>query len=416
MIRYHAAWVVPIEGEPIRDGWVTVDRGRIVALGRRAVNDATPGMELGDVALMPGLVNAHTHLELSYLRDQVTPSSSFTAWVRQILYARGQRMKQPLRDPAVMAAIDAAIDESLRCCTAVVGEITNSLITFDRLAQSPLAGVVFWELLGFNLKDAKSDTPLLDFDPLVEQAIADLGELPVSDKLRPSLAAHAPYSVAPLFFRSIKKALAKLPFVPCSVHLAEGAEEVELLKTGAGPWKTIMQDIGSWNHAWTAPAVGPVQYLDDMGFIDNRLLAVHGVQMSTDDLALLKERGATLVTCPRSNVHTGAGLPPIADFYASGVRVAIGTDSLASSPDLNVFAEVATLHALAPSVPAAALLESATIQGARALGFEADYGTIESGKLARLLTVDVPPGTSDVEEYLVSGIHPGQIRWISGSA
>ncbi len=149
-----------------------------------------------------------------------------------------------------------------------------------------------------------------------------------------------------------------------------------------------------------------------MGFIDNRLLVVHGVQMTTEDLAMLKARGATLVTCPRSNVHTGAGLPPIVEFYESGVRIAIGTDSLASSPDLNVFAEIATLHALAPSVPAASLLESATIQGARALGFEADYGTIESGKVARLLTVDVPPGTSDVEEYLVSGIHPGQIRWV----
>jgi len=204
----------------------------------------------------------------------------------------------------------------------------------------------------------------------------------------------------------------KLPFVPCSVHLAENVEEVELLTTGAGPWKTLMKDIGSWNHAWTAPGVGPVQYLDQMGFLDNRLLAVHGVQMSPADLETLRTRGVTLVTCPRSNGHTGAGLPPIADFYDSGVRVAIGTDSLASSPDLNVFAEVATLHALAPSVPAASLLESATIQGARALGFDADYGTIEPGKLARLLAVDIPPGTSDVEEYLVSGVHPGQIRWI----
>jgi cytosine/adenosine deaminase-related metal-dependent hydrolase len=218
--------------------------------------------------------------------------------------------------------------------------------------------------------------------------------------------------VAPLLFRSIKKAVARMAFVPCSVHLAENAEEVELLETGGGPWKALMKDIGSWNHEWTAPGVGPVQYLDDMGFLDNRLLAVHGVQMSAADLARLKERGTTLVTCPRSNGHTGAGLPPVADFYESGVRVAIGTDSLASSPDLNVFAEVATLHALAPTVPAASLLQSATIEGARALGFDADYGTIEPGKLARLLAVDVPPGRSDVEEYLVSGVHPGQIRWL----
>ena len=110
------------------------------------------------------------------------------------------------------------------------------------------------------------------------------------------------------------------------------------------------------------------------------------------------------MTCPRSNGHTGAGAPPIEDFYASGVRVAIGTDSLASAPDLNVFAELATLRALAPTVPAASLLESATRQGARALGFDADYGTIEPGKRARLLAVALPPSARDVEEYLVSGI------------
>jgi cytosine/adenosine deaminase-related metal-dependent hydrolase len=157
-----------------------------------------------------------------------------------------------------------------------------------------------------------------------------------------------------------------------------------------------------------------VQFLDDSGFLDARVLAVHGVQMTPADLSRLAARGATLVTCPRSNGHTGAGAPPIEAFYASGVHVAIGTDSLASAPDLSILAELATVRALAPSVPASMLLASATIEGARALGFDADYGTIEPGKSARLIAVDVPAGTSDVEEYLVSGIQREQIRWIDG--
>jgi 5-methylthioadenosine/S-adenosylhomocysteine deaminase len=131
-------------------------------------------------------------------------------------------------------------------------------------------------------------------------------------------------------------------------------------------------------------------------------------------LSRLASRGATLVTCPRSNGHTGAGAPPIKEFYASGVSMAIGTDSLASAPDLSVFAELAAARALAPSVPASRLLASATIDGARALGFDADYGTIEPGKSARLVAVDVPARRGDVEEYLVSGIHRDQIRWIEG--
>ncbi len=219
MIRYHASWVVPIEGDPIRDGWVTVDHGRVAALGRRAVNDDTSGIELGDVALMPGLVNAHTHLELSYLRDHIAPAPSFTAWARQIIDENRRRMKQSRHDPVIVSAVARAIDECVRCGTAVIGEITNTLyLTFEQLVRSPLAGVVFWELLGFNLN--------ADFDALVAKAVEDLAELPTSPKLRASLAAHAPYSVAPLFFRAIKKAVDRMPFVPSSVHVAENVEEV----------------------------------------------------------------------------------------------------------------------------------------------------------------------------------------------
>jgi cytosine/adenosine deaminase-related metal-dependent hydrolase len=142
------------------------------------------------------------------------------------------------------------------------------------------------------------------------------------------------------------------------------------------------------------------------------VLAVHGVQMSSADLARLARHDVTLVTCPRSNGHTGAGAPPLEAFYASGVRVAVGTDSLASAPDLSVFAELATMRALAPSIPASALLDSATRQGARALGFDAEYGSLEPGKRARLLAVEAPYNTDDVEEYLVSGVEPDQVRWV----
>jgi aminodeoxyfutalosine deaminase len=120
-----------------------------------------------------------------------------------------------------------------------------------------------------------------------------------------------------------------------------------------------------------------------------------------------------VVTCPRSNRWTGAGTPPIERFYASGVRVAIGTDSLASVEDLNLFAEMATVHRLAPAVPAGRILASATRDGAVALGFADDYGTIEPGKRADLIAVAVPTGIEDVEQYLLSGIEPQAIRWLN---
>jgi cytosine/adenosine deaminase-related metal-dependent hydrolase len=407
MIRYLPDWVLPIDGPPIPHGWVVVDRGRIVALGYQESGrpGSMPGVvtdrRLPGMALMPGLVNAHTHLELSYLRDEVPPASNFVTWVRSVMSAR---RRQP--DPNARVILDAVkrgIREALASGTAVVGDISNTLVTTGPLVNSPLAGVVFYELIRFNVSDA---------GVLVEQACRDLARLPSSDQVRLSLAAHAPYSVAPLLFREIRRAVDRDPFAPYSVHLSESEEEVQFVETSEGPWRTVLEELGAWTGDWTPPRGSPVQYLDESGFLGPRTLAVHGVQMTSSDLARLVAHGATLVTCPRSNGHTGAGAPPLEDFYASGVRVAIGTDSLASAPDLNVFAELAAMRALAPSVPAGALLESATRHGARALGFDGEYGTIEPGKRARLITVTIPPTVRDVEEYLVSGIQPEQIGWI----
>jgi cytosine/adenosine deaminase-related metal-dependent hydrolase len=406
LIRYHAAWVLPIAEPPIRDGWVAVDRGRVVAVGRRGpgnsrVEAGVEEVDLGHVALMPGLVNAHTHLELSYMLDDVPPAPDFVTWIRAVVEAR--REQPDPRAPKILDAVERAIHESIDAGTAVVGDISNTLVTFEPLARSALAGVVFYEILRFNAPDP---------DAVVEQACRSIEALVPTERVKASLAAHAPYSVAPLVFRAIRHAIDRDPFAPCSVHLSESQEEVEFIRSGKGAWRAFLEDVGAWNPSWIPPAVSPVEYLDAGGFLHERLIAVHGVQMTESDLARLAARRVTLVTCPRSNGHTGAGAPPLSAFYASGVRVAIGTDSLASAPDLNVFAELATMRALAPSVPASLLLESATKNGAQALGFEADYGTIEAGKRARLLMVAVTPAVGDVEEYLVSGICPDQVRWV----
>ena len=214
--------------------------------------------------------------------------------------------------------------------------------------------------------------------------------------MRPStLAPHAPYSVSPALFRAIA-GVDREPFAPCSVHLAESAEEVEFLRDGHGRrGASCSRSSASWiDGVGAARRRARCEYPRRLRASSTpRLLAVHGVQMSTEPISRGSPRaGATLVTCPRSNAWTGAGAPPIERFYDSGVRVAVGTDSLASVADLNVFAELATMRALAPTVPAAALLDSATRQGARALGFDADYGTIEPGKRARLLAVALPAG------------------------
>ena len=396
MIRYRAAWVLPIAGPPIPGGVVTIAGDRIAAVGPFAGGAVE---DLGRVALLPGLVNAHTHLELSWMRGRVPPRESMPAWAASLMALRRSVSPEPVEP------VQAAIGEARASGTCLVGDVTNTLATYGFLLDSDLSGVLFRELLGFSATNP---------DGLVAAAAAQIAELPPAARVQLSIAAHAPYSVSPGLFQSIERwhherAGRRVPF---SVHLGESPQEIEFLRAGTGEWRALLEALGVWNPGWSAPGCGPVEYLERFGVVGPALLAVHGVQFDDDDLARLARRGATVVTCPRSNRWTGAGTPPIDRFYGSGVRVAVGTDSLASVEDLNVFAELATMRRLARRVPAARLLESATRSGAEALGFTADVGTLEPGKAGRIIAVRIPAAITDVEEYLVSGIEPGAIGWL----
>jgi cytosine/adenosine deaminase-related metal-dependent hydrolase len=229
---------------------------------------------------------------------------------------------------------------------------------------------------------------------------------------RVSLAPHAPYSTSPELFRAIRQAVTGSACPIMSVHLGESSEESQLLQSGTGPWRGMLEFIGVWRDDWPVPGCGPVDYLDRLGVIDARTLVVHGVQFDEAALARLRELGATLVTCPRSNQWVGVGVPPIDRFYRSGVAVALGTDSLASVADLNLFSELKTMRWIAPDVPAAKLLESATLIGARALGLDTELGSLTPGKRAEILAIELPGPVDDIEEHLVSGIEPSRIQWL----
>jgi len=402
LIRYRAAWILPIAAAPIRGGLVTVDRGRIVGVSS---GDEPPlrsreieTIDLGDVAVLPGLVNAHTHLELSWMRGKVAPSDSMPAWAARLIALRREQAGEP------RAPIAAAIAEVRNSGTALVGDVTNTLAADQLLGESAIAGAMFYEILGFNPSEpqqvAATARDTLD------------GLEPRPDWLR-TVVPHAPYSVSPDLFRAIARDAGDRPM---SIHVGESSDEIAFLRNATGAWRELLDRLDAWNDRWEPPGCGPVEYLDRLGLLSDRLLAVHGTQLTNGELSRLATADATLVTCPRSNRWTGAGTPPIERFYSSGVRVAIGTDSLASVEDLNLFREVAYVRDLAPHVPARQILASATIAGAIALGFNKEFGTIEPGKRAALIAVRVPSGVEDVEEYLVSGsIEPDAIRWPDSS-
>ncbi len=394
-----ARWVLPIDRPPIENGWVESAEGRIVAVGRgRPPAEPT---DLGDVALLPGLVNAHTHLELSWMAGLVPPAATMSDWIKDLL---DQRRAGPAGGPeAASGAARAAIEVMRATGTVLVGDISNQLTTPALLRAGGLGGVVFHELLGLLVPDpSRMVREAWDRVRAVEVSLPtaqrDDGDVPPLDF---SVVAHAPYSVSAALFAEIAR---RANGALLSVHLAESPEELELLRTGRGRFRQLLETEGLWTSSWQPPACDPVRYLGDLGYLQPGLLAVHGVYLTDDNLERLRRTRAVVVTCPRSNEWVGAGPPRLSHFYASGVPVAIGTDSLASSPSVNLFDELAEMRRIAPDVAAASMLESATRIGADALGFSADFGTIAAGKRDVFTSVLVPPGVGDVEEYLVSGV------------
>ena len=396
IVRVLADWLVPIACPAIRGGWIDVDadRGVIVGLGEPG---AAPGpapdrvLDLGQAVVMPGLVNAHTHLELSHLATAAPPAADFVSWVRSML---ASRFSNPAPPDRVHAAIVTAIDAMQRSGTAAVGDIGNTDASVPPLLASLLAGIHFREALGLRGRDASRVAA--ETRVAVRRTREALDDAP---RLAASLAPHAPYSTSADLLRELARGDAPDCRVS-SVHLAESQEELVFLATGGGPLRELAEQRGAWDGSWVAPGVRPLAYLEQLGALHADLLVVHGTQLQPAELQRLAASGATLVLCARSNRWVGAGVPPVAEAFAAGGGVAIGTDSLASVDDLNLFAELAHLRALAPSVPAAALLRAATLGGARALGCSA-LGILAPGASSRAVVRRPPAGVGDVEQWLV---------------
>jgi cytosine/adenosine deaminase-related metal-dependent hydrolase len=398
-MRFRADWVLPIADAPIRRGIVTVDGGRIVSVG-----GGQPGptdADLGRVAILPALVNAHTHLELSYLHRRIPPAPNFGDWVRAVMTTR-QQYPDPA-DPRIVDPARASLGRASASGTGLFGDVSNTLVTAPLFEQAGVPARIFHELTGFTEQDPQGR---------VAEARRK-ADAAASASVRVSVAPHAPYSVSAALFQAIREDLDGHDTAVSTVHLGENPEELELLRHGTGPIRLVLEDLGRWPTGWTPPGVSPVAYLSDIGFLDSRVVVVHGVQFDGQDLERLHGLGATLVSCPRSNVHVGVGSPPLEAFYAMDVDVAFGTDSLASVESLDMFDELAEARRIAPRVPARRLLESATLIGARALGFGDDYGSLEPGKRAAVIAVRLPDGDVDVEEYLVSGIASADVSWVA---
>jgi cytosine/adenosine deaminase-related metal-dependent hydrolase len=358
-----ARWVFPVDGPPVERGVVTVRGEQVAAVEPRGAR--TADTDLGNVAILPGLVNAHTHLDLSGLRGRCPPSPDFTGWLRQVIAHR--RATSPEQADA---DVRAGLDECLRFGTTLVGDIAAGGGSWDALAAAPLRAVVFRELLGLT-KTAARDA--------LRAALQWTPSRPESDTCRAGLSPHAPYS-----FR------AEVLDVVCAIgrriaiHLAEWPAELQLLGQQSGPFVPFLTELSAWDASGLARSPAHVVELTRLA---RNVLYAHGNYLPTD--TPIPAHG-TVVYCPRTHAAFGHPDHPFRDFLARGVRVALGTDGLASNPDLDILAEARFVHARHPDFPGAALLRMATLSGAEALGWGDVTGSLTPGKSADLVVLPLP--------------------------
>jgi len=402
-----APWVVPVVAPPVREGAVLLDDdGRVVVVGTRAdvmahVPQGTDE-DRGQGALLPGLVNAHTHLELSVLSGRVAGGQGLVAWATNVP-REASALGEGQRQAAALRAARAARDSG----AAAVGDVGNSLLAIDAIAQAGLQGIFFHEILGS--REARTGDALAD---AAAERKSMTSASPWSDRLGYTLAPHAPYSASPELLSRIFAAAARTPH-PTSIHLAEDPDELALLKDGTGRWAPILEAMGVPAGSRT-PRLGPVAYLASLGAFTGPSppLLVHMVHADAGDRALARRHGATVVLCGRSNLHIGGRLPDLHALLADGLALAIGTDSLASAPDLSLWGEVAVLAAHAPDLSPEIWLRAATAGGAAALGLEA-LGALAPGKRPGVL--DVALGDLDAPlPSLVRTPNP-RLRWMASA-
>jgi 5-methylthioadenosine/S-adenosylhomocysteine deaminase len=405
-----ARFVYPINTTAIENGAVVVDGERIVAVGScSALVERYPGaqrLDLGQALLLPAAINAHTHLELTSLEGVIPEGLEMVSWILALLRARAT-----LDDVALRASAEEGVRRTLASGVAAVGEICSAGQSVGPLIESGLHGVVYYELL--NGDPAQADTTLARG----QGQIARWREEFPGARVRFGLSLHAPYTVSrPLFERTA--AWCRAEGIPLCIHAAESPAETRWLLDRSGPIRdTLYAGIDRPTDLEVAPGVSPIRYLSETGALGASTLLAHGVCVDANDLALLAASDTAVAHCPRSNTRLLNGRLPWAAYRAAGVRLALGTDSLASSQSLAVWEEATyaqALHTQAGEPPTLdEMLRLATLGGADALGLVDELGSLEPGKRAKLtwaLLTDVAEVERATPERALAALMAGQLQ------
>jgi 5-methylthioadenosine/S-adenosylhomocysteine deaminase len=386
-----ADWVVPVEGEPLADGAVAIDDdGRIAAVG--PASELGRGERFDGAAIVPGFVNAHSHLEYAVYAG-FGDGLPFVPWIG-LHVARKDALD--FDDMRAIATVGAW--ESLRSGVTTIGDCSFAGATAEAASLTGLRATVYLEVFG---RDASALERYHELHARIEPSLAE--------RVRVGVSPHAPYTCT----LEVYEACAALG-VPLQTHLAESPAERQWLVDGAGDWTPLAALLVP------PPGVTGVRLLAEAGLLTPSLSAAHCVHVDAEEIGLLAAAGVGVAHCPRSNGYLGCGTAPVEELRAAGVTVAIATDSPASTPSLDLFDELRTAIVAAraragrpDALHAAEALSAATLGGARVLGLDAELGSLVPGKQADLAVVSLADSPFDPVEdpvvAVVEGGSPGRV-------
>jgi 5-methylthioadenosine/S-adenosylhomocysteine deaminase len=377
-----ADWVLPVAHEPIEQGEVVIQNGVIVDVRRRSgTRGSTEVLDFGEAIILPGLVNLHTHLELTLLRGTLE-DVPFFEWIRRLVRLKGILTEQDWRDSALWGAIEAAASG-----ITTVADTTDSGASAYALLQTGLRGRVYQEVFAVP-SDQSAQKTLSE----LEEKLQWLHRATRGSLVEVGVAPHTLYTVRPAVMSALREYTREKGYPAC-IHAAESADEIALLQEGKGRFAQMYAERGI---PWETPGNHPVDILHEQGWLDANTLLVHAVQTDLRHAELFASTGTAIAHCPQSNAKLYNGIAPLTEWLARGVPVGLGTDSVVSNNTLDLFTEMRSAvmlqratHGVGSCVTAHQAIQMATIGGAQALGMAERIGTLEPGKQADLCVVSL---------------------------
>ncbi len=401
MDLYRARWLLPIDREPIEKGALLVDDGRVVAVGPDLRANGATAHELGDCILLPGFINAHTHLELSCYKGQLPPGSLWD-WLEELIALRRRSDASETEKHAVLDGVAESLAAGVTC----IGDISRTGLNVEILRTSPIRKVCFLELFS-GAKQPPNDTATL------HQAFENASRFTEPDRLMIGLSPHAPYSVG---WQDLVGAidLAARNHLPLMMHLLETHDEQQWLENGNGPLAEFLSRYGLPNARTDEPR-GLRDILVRSGLLDRAPLLAHANYIDDEQISLLAQSHATVVWCPRTHSFFSHRPHRWPDMIAAGINVCLGTDSLASAPSLSILDDLRHLRRQAPDASPTLLLDMATRRAATGLGVADCIGTLIPGKYADFIEISWDPaGPTDPIPNIIDGGGKVVATWIGG--